>query len=282
MTITAKIGRIGFTERGAWVDTIDNYMVNDLVHHNNGIWRCIIEGTRREPSNITPDWVLWVQGLSNTNASGISFNPAATHLTATSMQTATEQLARAATTTVQGLGRTATPQEIQDRAYAGNIPAYVTAANLPVIPTNRATATVFGQVRLATQEEVNNRITVGNTPAVVVPEQIPAILNFAPSEEYIDVTFPLTGAFTVAPFDGFVCVNIEMNSSDRLILNVYKVGATMIPANYLYGATTVQPAVGAGAAIVLPVSKGMGVNPNYGSSISKKYFRFIKATKGAV
>ena len=68
MTITAKIGRIGFTERGAWVDTIDNYMMNDLVHHNNGIWRCIIEGTRREPSNITPDWVLWVQGLSNTNA----------------------------------------------------------------------------------------------------------------------------------------------------------------------------------------------------------------------
>lgn len=173
MTIQASLGRIGFTERGAWVDTVTDYELNDLVQHRNGIWRCAIKGTRTEPSTLSQDWILWVQGLSNTNASGISFNSATTHLTATNVQMAVEQLTSPASTTIRGLGRTATPQEITDRAFLGDVPAYVTAADLPPIPTNRATDTIFGDVRIATQEEVNNRRTVGSTPAVVTPDLLP-------------------------------------------------------------------------------------------------------------
>ena len=67
MSVTMVLGPIGFTDRGVY-DSLEIYRVNDLVKHQNGMWRCLVANTVQEPTVSNMDWSLWVKGVGGEEA----------------------------------------------------------------------------------------------------------------------------------------------------------------------------------------------------------------------
>lgn len=57
---------IGFTDKGNY-DPLANYVKNDLTHHNNSIWRCLVDDT----TGVTPaegaNWTVYIQNGTTLN-----------------------------------------------------------------------------------------------------------------------------------------------------------------------------------------------------------------------
>lgn len=62
MVMTANLGAIGFNDKGTWnKDTA--YKRNDLVRHDNALWRALVDHKAHTPRQGHPSWVLWVRGF---------------------------------------------------------------------------------------------------------------------------------------------------------------------------------------------------------------------------
>ena len=57
---------IGFTDRGDY-DSIANYVKNDLVHHNNSIWRCLVDDTTAVTPAEGANWTVYIQNGTTLN-----------------------------------------------------------------------------------------------------------------------------------------------------------------------------------------------------------------------
>ena len=57
---------IGFTDRGDY-DSTANYVKNDLVHHNNSIWRCLVDDTTAVTPAEGANWTVYIQNGTTLN-----------------------------------------------------------------------------------------------------------------------------------------------------------------------------------------------------------------------
>lgn len=62
------LGLVGFTDRGKY-NAAAIYMMNDLVHVNNAIWKCKVDNTTGIAPAENANWELWIQ--SSTELAGI-------------------------------------------------------------------------------------------------------------------------------------------------------------------------------------------------------------------
>lgn len=63
----SQLGLVGFTDKGDYAAG-NTYMMNDLVHYQNSVWRCKADQT----SGVTPgennNWMIFVNGTNDLNA----------------------------------------------------------------------------------------------------------------------------------------------------------------------------------------------------------------------
>lgn len=57
---------IGFTDKGDY-DSTANYVKNDLVHHNNSIWRCLVDDTTAVTPAEGANWTVYIQNGTTLN-----------------------------------------------------------------------------------------------------------------------------------------------------------------------------------------------------------------------
>ena len=57
---------IGFTDRGNY-DSTANYVKNDLVHHNNSIWKCLVDDTTAVTPAEGANWTVYIQNGTTLN-----------------------------------------------------------------------------------------------------------------------------------------------------------------------------------------------------------------------
>lgn len=65
---------IGFTDRGDYSPN-ETYVKNDLVHHNNSVWKCKIDDTTGHPPTEGDYWTAWMTSASSmAGMSDVEFN----------------------------------------------------------------------------------------------------------------------------------------------------------------------------------------------------------------
>lgn len=71
-----NIGIVGFTDKGEYAPE-NIYMMNDIVHRDNGLWRCLVDNTTGIEPEENHNWTVFIQsskelgGITATDSKGI-------------------------------------------------------------------------------------------------------------------------------------------------------------------------------------------------------------------